>query len=150
VRKEGGEETIRSSFLFFFFLSGLRLLLSRALPSHSDLCSFIDCCFASACLRYRKILFPFIFCIRGKFIDFFLGLFFWGFFPRPFSARRIGFSPQWKLCASVETSLDDDDDDVFSGLSCYAQVCLGCGFIFLAWLGLVLAYEVLFFYPRGE
>jgi hypothetical protein len=50
-----------------------------------------------------------------------LGVFLVGFFPRPFSARRIGFSPQWKLCASVETSLDDDyDGDVFSGLSCYA------------------------------
>jgi hypothetical protein len=123
VRKEGGEETIRS-LLFFLLLLLLVWIasssLSRALPSHCDLCSFIDCCFASACLRYRKILFPFIFCIRGKFIDFFLGVFLVGFFPRPFSARRIGFSPQWKLCASVETSLDDDDDDVFSGLSCYA------------------------------
>ncbi len=123
MRKEGGEETIRS-LLFFLLLLLLVWIasssLSRALPSHCDLCSFIDCCFASACLRYRKILFPFIFCIRGKFIDFFLGVFLVGFFPRPFSARRIGFSPQWKLCASVETSLDDDDDDVFSGLSCYA------------------------------
>ncbi len=71
-----------------------------------------------------------------------------GFFPRPFSARRIGFSPQWKLCASVKTSLDDDDDDdddVFSGVSCYAQVCLGC--VFLFWLGLALRGA---FFPRGK
>ncbi len=67
---------------------------------------------------------------------------------RPFSARRIGFSPQWKLCASVETSLDDDDDDddVFSGLSCYAQVCLGYVFSFLAWL----CFTRCFLWPGGS
>jgi hypothetical protein len=63
---------------------------------------------------------------------------FLGFFPRPFGSRRIGFSPQWRLCASVETSLDDDgDDDVLSGLSCFAHVCLGRFFFFffgVAWL----------------
>jgi hypothetical protein len=82
---------------------------------------------------------------------FFLLVGFLGFFPRPFSARRIGFSPQWKLCASVGTSLDDDDDDddddVFSGLSCYAQVCLGCVFFFFFWLGFALRGA---FSARGE
>lgn len=141
---EGGRGIEDHQVLFFLFLSGFRLLLSRALPS---LCDLAASSIAASLLRVSgtvRLSSP-LFSVLEENLSIFFGVFFWGFSLVPFSARRIGFSPQWKLCASVETSLDhDDDDDVFSGLSCYAQVCLGCVFFFF-FFGLALLYEVLFF-----
>ncbi len=113
-RREGKRPSGLS--FFFCFLSGLRLLLSLARFHRTAI--FAPPSIAASLLHVSgtvKFSSP-SFCVLEEN----LLIFFLGFFPPPFSARRIGFSPQWKLCASVETSLDDDDDDVFSGLSCYA------------------------------
>jgi hypothetical protein len=104
-------------------LSGLRLLLSLARFHRTAI--FAPSSIAASLLHVSgtvRFSSPSFFVLTENLLIFFWGFFWWGFFARPFSARRIGFSPQWKLCASVETSLDDDDDDddVFSGLSCYA------------------------------
>ncbi len=145
---EGGRGIEDHQVLFFLFLSGFRLLLSRALPS---LCDLAASSIAASLLRVSgtvRLSSP-LFSVLEENLSIFFGVFFWGFSLVPFSARRIGFSPQWKLCASVETSLDhDDDDDVFSGLSCYAQVCLGCVFFFFFfWVGFALRGA---FFRRGE
>jgi hypothetical protein len=71
---EGGEGKRPSGLLFFRFLSGFRLLLSCALPSHCDLA---PSSIAASLLHVSgtvRLSSPFVICNRGKFIDFF-GLF---------------------------------------------------------------------------